>query len=547
MAAFRIGRSALKNAAELLTPLTTDQSIMVKTRAAVGLALVSDELASDLRSLVRTAATDKNPIVSAAAFDVLSHSGGAELLKLATAAFDNTQPMIVQVAALEAVATQRNAAAVDLLGKGADSDNTALAKTAIVGLGQLDAEPATAVLRRLAQNAEHPHRVTIAAALHRNDASGIAARFSAIFQEDASVGRDAIGALTELADIDATPLLIMALEDTDAKVRQQASAALTDSTEPDAVNAMDTYFTRTIDEIVEQLASGNRVQQTAGRKALIAAGKAIAVPMLQRIEDIDANSRSLLCGDIGRLKNSAVIPIAVERLKDASLDERTRQQCLIVLQNFPDEARSEVAELVASEEPRIQISGLELLTRFADDEAKDTLTKTLSHENVDVRAVAATGLAQRWHDEAALSVLKKLIKEAESSTAKNRAIVAMGSYPADTALEILLSLTESEDEETAARVVATLAQIKDKRAVEALLKVTEKHPKTAGMALYPLSTQNSADAAKALATFLDHETASVAKTARTLLTRMTHPAAKHELQAADARTKQEADTKDSAE
>ena len=99
MAAFRIGRSALKNAAELLTPLTTDQSIMVKTRAAVGLALVSDELASDLRSLVRTAATDKNPIVSAAAFDVLSHSGDAELLKLATAAFDNTQPMIVQVAA----------------------------------------------------------------------------------------------------------------------------------------------------------------------------------------------------------------------------------------------------------------------------------------------------------------------------------------------------------------------------------------------------------------------------------------------------------------
>ena len=259
MAAFRIGRSALKNAAELLTPLTTDQSIMVKTRAAVGLALVSDELASDLRSLVRTAATDKNPIVSAAAFDVLSHSGDAELLKLATAAFDNTQPMIVQVAVLKAVATQRNAAAVDLLGKGADSDNTALAKTAIVGLGQLDAEPATAVLRRLAQNAEHPHRVTIAAALHRNDVSGTAARFSAILQEDASVRRDAIGALTELADFDATPLLIMALEDTDAKVRQQASAALTDSTEPDAVNAMDTYFTRTIDEIVEQLASGNRV------------------------------------------------------------------------------------------------------------------------------------------------------------------------------------------------------------------------------------------------------------------------------------------------
>jgi HEAT repeat protein len=145
------------------------------------------------------------------------------------------------------------------LGKGADSDNTALAKTAIVGLGQLDAEPATAVLRRLAQNAEHPHRVTIAAALHRNDVSGTAARFSAILQEDASVRRDAIGALTELADFDATPLLIMALEDTDAKVRQQASAALTDSTEPDAVNAMDTYFTRTIDEIVEQLASGNRV------------------------------------------------------------------------------------------------------------------------------------------------------------------------------------------------------------------------------------------------------------------------------------------------
>jgi HEAT repeat protein len=512
LAAFRIGKYNAPDAVALIRPVLKDKDDSVKQRAATGLALLG-ESPKPLLELIRKAVADEESEVRVASIDVLGKANDKKSVALVSKALED-EIVDVRRTAIATLGKLGDPSSVPALSKAVDDEDRETAKAAAYALAEMKAPQSIKALKELADNDQHPARVWIAIAMHRAGQKGTEGRFETLLKdEDAQVRQLAVSSLADLADIDATDLLILALEDEAQPVCKVASGLLAENDSPRAKKALEKYLTKRIKFIVEGLSDTNRTKQRQAQAELGQLGPEAAPHLLDAMEGEMTPLAAMYVGRaIGATGNTDALEPALDKLKDADLDPQKRSSYEYVLRGMMKDARKQIDELAGHPDSAVRISGIRLLMGQTDDEAIKLLKDAISDEDNMVRVTAAYGLSIR-KDKDALAELQKLAKTVESEQLP-MILYGLGNYPS------------KEATDTIAQVIAdnTQSQVRS-------------------MAIQALQRQGTADAVNVLGEFLDDEDASIQRLARSALTRMRTPEAKKILEEHQKKEKAE-DKKD---
>ena len=138
--------------------------------------------------------------------------------------------------------------------------------------------------------------------------------------------------MAELADFDATELLILALDDDEAQITKAASSLLASNESPRAKQALKKYLTKRIQLVVAGLSDSDRLKQQAARTELGQLGPEAAPLLLASLDDDLPNlTRMYIARAIGTSGNTAVIQPVVDKLINADLDAVKRSNYEYVL------------------------------------------------------------------------------------------------------------------------------------------------------------------------------------------------------------------------
>ncbi len=512
LAAFRIGKYNAPDAVALIRPVLKDKDESVKQRAATGLALLG-ESPKPLLALIRKAVEDEESEVRVASIDVLGKANDKKSVTLVSKALED-EIVDVRRTAIATLGKLGDPSSVPALSKAVDDDDRETAKAAAYALAEMKAPQSIKALKELADKDQHPARVWIAVAMHRAGQKGTEKRFENLLKdEDAQVRQLAVSTLTDLADIDATDLLILALDDEAQPVSKAASGLLAKNDAPRAKEALEKYLTKRIMFIVEGLSGTDRTKQRQAQTDLGQLGPEAASQLLAAMDgEMTPLAAMYIARAIGAAGNTDAIQPVVAKLKNADLDPQKRSSYEYVLRGMMKDARKHIDELASHPDSTVKISGVRLLMGQTDDEAVKLLKNAISDDDQMVRVTAAYALSIS-KDEDALAELQKLVK--------------------------------TVDAEQMPMIVFGLGNYQSKEATEAIAQVIvdNAEAQVRSIAIQALGRQATADAATELGKLLDDKDTTVQRLARTALGRMRIPDAKKILEEHQKKEKEKAEDK----
>ncbi|NOX56734.1 MAG: HEAT repeat domain-containing protein, partial [Planctomycetes bacterium] len=413
----------------------------------------------------------------------------------------------------------------------ADSDRQT-AQAAVFTLGTISSKRARTALKTLSEDPQHPLRVWIAVAMHRQGQPGTASRFQKLLQDkDVTIRRQAVDALATLEKFDPTDLLIKALEDQDGLVRRTATTALGNSSNPKAKKAVKNYLRRKVDELLPLLTGSDRRKQYEARKKLQMLGPPAAPLLLDQLEKTSSPTSRTLAYMIGGMRNAEVLPRVVATLRQPNLPKDRRTTFELVLLGMGEEAAEAATELLADGSDAVRESGARVLARVGGEAAADKLKAALKDKSPKVRAYAAMGLSAK-QDPEALKVLEEAMRSRDAEV-RNVALSALARYDSQTVLPLVRPLVETADTATAQNLLFVLSNFREAEATEGIVRLTQKHPSLANFSIYSLRRQGTPAAAQALGRLLDHKDRRVQQAARAALQRMPLPEAREILKRAE--------------
>ena len=517
LAAFRMGQYNAPDALNLITPLLKDESELVQQRAATGLALLG-EAVDPLLPMVRKAVTDDEAEVRVASLDMLGKAKDQQSVTLVSEALDDDS-VNVRRAAVATLGKLGDPSSVPALTKAAEDEDLTTAKAAVYALADLGVAEGVQALQTLASQDQHPSRVWIAVALHRVGQEGTEPRFKALLKDDdAKVRQYAVTSLAELADFDATELLILALDDDEAPITKTASSLLASNDSPRAKDALKKYLTKRVQLVVAGLSDSDRRKQQAARTELDQLGPEAAPLLLTSLDDDLPNlTRMYIARAIGMSGNTAVIQPVVETLMNADLDAAKRSNYENVLRGMLSAAREQVDQLAKHPDGAVRISGIRLLMGQSDPAARELLKEAISDDDKMIRATAAYAMSMQ-KDEDAFEVLLKLAKDADPQQMQ-LVINGLANYDPKDSIPAIVQLLEKADEQVATSAISVLARFPTKESTEAIVKAAQKHPgmRIQSIAISSLGRQRTDEAVKALAVFLENPDVNIQRMARSAL------------------------------
>ena len=494
LATFRMAKYDLPDAKILLTELQKNDNAIVRQRVAAGLALLG-EPTQRLLPLLRDAITDSDRSVRLAALHFVAAAADQEAT---SRVIDATKDKEVKVrrAAIEALGQLNDPSGVSAVAEACDDQDARTAKLAALTLAKFEAAEAIAHLEELADRADHPARIWIAMALHRHDQTATKTRFQKFLEStDVALRREATAALADVPDFDATDLQIIAMEDKDAEVRKTAATALSKSEDPRAAEALERHYTAALDDLLPQLSETRKVPGVMAQ--LHQLGPAAAPFLLDRLfGQATPGTENYIAAAIGNLANPAVVPRVIEKLRDDGLSGQPRGRLEELVMGVGSKALHAILPLADHDSVVVRTSAIRMLTPLKDDEAIATLKVAMKDSDLNVRSIAAGGLA-RHKDPDALPVLLQMAKGDERGP-RVSAARALVNYDAEVALPVLLELSKHEDPMTRSTVVSSLGHFNDKAATEAILRISREQPNVGIPGVFALRRQGTPEAVQAM-------------------------------------------------
>lgn len=524
IAAFRMGKYNLPNALAAIKPLLKDKDPQVQQRAAVGLVLLQQS-ADDLRPLIRKAVADTDTEVRLAALETLATMKDAQASKLAAKALEDPQITVRRTAVLM-LGKIGDPAAVPALAKAVDDTDVITARNAAYALADIKSTESIELLNELAGVADHPSRVWIAVALHRAGQPGSAKRLQKLMADsDAKIRRQVVTILPDLSDFDPTDLMIAALSDEDPQVGKKARAYLAQSASPRAQKALKDYLVKRVDALIPALADRDYNKQRKARTELSAIGPEAAPILFEKLQgDLSPNVSYLLGSLIGASGNLGVLAPTTKKLLDPSLKPTQRSTYESILRGLGSKARESVKQLLASDNSTIRLSGIRTLLTARDSDAETMLKSALKDPDTQVRCYAAYALAMR-RDPEALPVLKELAAQ-ENAAQLQMVAYGLSYYGEDTALPLLIKLLASDQPSVRAAALMGMGRFTSAKATAAIVEAAAENPAVRIQAMSALYRQNTTQAAQALGEYLKNEDPKVCQQAIQWLNRMRIPEAK---------------------
>ena len=549
LAAFRMGKYLAPDAKKVLAGLLKDEAPSVRRRAATGLALLGEPV-QPLLALLKDAVEDEIAEVRVGSLTglrqvVSERAGDKELATVVINALEDPQ-VEVRLAAIETLGAFQNPLAVPTLARMTRDQPPKIGKTAALALASFGAEESGELLKELAEDPQHPAKVWIAVAMQRINEPGVEERFERFLSDDdVKIRRQAVMALPELGDFDATDLYIMALQDEDVEIWQASRTALSRSNSERAIEALHKNLVDRIDKLLPLLSGSDFGEERRTLRQLSDLGQPAALILFERLEELPERPQYILWKIIAPMRSPEVLELVLKKLHDPQIDSSIRKYSEGVVRYMPEKARAGVNDLARCDDARVRLSGVRLMRLYDDQQATDALHEALEDESSLVRVNAAAGLAKN-KDLRALAVLEELL-EVDDPKVLRSAIASLSRYDPEIAVPLLTKLTNQRHHAVLDAVIRSLGTIKASEATAAIVECSEKTPSMKHAAIMALRRQNTSASVLALGGFLRDPDSNIQQMARLILQRMNKPEAKKVLEEyaqQEREAKKEADSKD---
>jgi len=300
----------------------------------------------------------------------------------------------------------------------------------------------------------------------------------------------AASALGQLGDPKALPALIRALDDSDANVHIAAARAVGKIGDLNAIqNLLDAYERRTerfaepiFDAIGEIL---GRTSPDEKNRAVFAGVVDRLIQFVQQDDSFDTIVRAKAAAEaLGKTRDPKAIPILIERLRKRGSFEMAKAAAR-ALRHFDDpqviQALTEVAANKNIDE-KLREAAVQSLGDIGNPEVVDTLIPILEEDSAKpyptlgdtLRKETARALGRIGNPKAIEPLIRALQKERDWSKfgLREAFIDALGNFRDPQVTDALVGAL-SMDYSTAAAAAETLKKLRDRRAVEPLIRIVE--------------------------------------------------------------------------
>jgi HEAT repeat protein len=297
---------------------------------------------------------------------------------------------------------------------------------------------------------------------------------------------EAASALGQLGDPKALPALIRALDDNDANVHIAAARAVGKIGDLNAIqNLLDAYERRTI-QFAEPIfeAIGEILDRTAPdekNRAVFAGVVDRLIQFVQQDDSFDTIVRAAAAEALGKTRDPKAIPVLTEQLRE---DKPTpiATAAARALRHFNDpQVIHALAKTAANREIAIDVRevAFESIANIGNPNTVDTLISILEDPSVDYyfRSKAARALGRIGDPKAIEPLIRTLENETTWSggTVREAIAEALGAFRDPRATDALVAALAS-DYLSACAAAASLKKLRDKRAVEPLIRILEGDP-----------------------------------------------------------------------
>jgi HEAT repeat protein len=310
---------------------------------------------------------------------------------------------------------------------------------------------------------------------------------------DPNERRKAAELLGQLGDPKALPALIRALDDNDANVHIAAAGAVGKIGDLSAIqNLLDAYERRTV-RFAEPIFEA--ISEILGRTSPDDKNRAVYPRVVDRLiqfvqqddSPVALVSARAAAEALGRTRDPKAIPILLERLRKTESVEMAKA-AVRALRHFRDpqviQALTEVAANKNINE-KVREAAVQSLGDIGDPEVVDTLIPILEEGSAKpyptlgdtLRKETARALGRIGNPKAIEPLIRTLEKEWEwSKLGLREAIIdALGNFRNPQVTDALVGAL-SRDYHTAAAAAETLKKLRDRRAVEPLVRILEGDP-----------------------------------------------------------------------
>jgi len=300
----------------------------------------------------------------------------------------------------------------------------------------------------------------------------------------------AASALGEIGDPKALPALLQALDDEDPNVHIAAARAVGKIGDLNAIpNLLDAYERRTVrfaepifDAIGEIL---GRTSPDEKNRAVFARVVDTLIQFVQQDDSFDTIVRAKAAAEaLGKTRDPKAIPILLERLRKRDSFEMAKAAAR-ALRHFDDpqviQALTEVAANKNIDE-KLREAAVQSLGDIGNPEVVDTLIPILEEDSAKpyptlgdtLRKETARALGRIGNPKAIEPLIRALQKERDWSKfgLREAFIDALGNFRDPQVTDALVGAL-SMDYSTAAAAAETLKKLRDKRAVDPLIKIVE--------------------------------------------------------------------------
>jgi HEAT repeat protein len=296
--------------------------------------------------------------------------------------------------------------------------------------------------------------------------------------------------LGQLGDPKALPALIRALDDSDANVHIAAARAVGKIGDLNAIqNLLDAYERRTVkfaEPIFEAIGEIlGRTSPDDKNRAVFAGVVDRLIQFVQQDDSFDTIVRAKAAAEaLGKTRDPKAIPILLERLRKRGSFEMAKAAAR-ALRHFDDpQVIQALTEVAANKniDGKLREAAVQSLGDIGNPEVVDTLIPILEEDSAKpyptlddtLRKETARTLGRIGNPKAIEPLIRALQKERDWSkfSLREAFIDALGNFRDPQVTDALVGAL-SMDYSTAAAAAGTLKKLRDKRAVEPLIRIVE--------------------------------------------------------------------------